>query len=1188
MKTKQKSKTSSDCIKLGCWNIQGLYSKSADKTIDDDFLHEINGIDILALVETHVVEGQSDVPEIPGYATKYFNRPKHSKAKHGSGGIAILYNPDLKDGLKFYPSKGNDYIWIKLDKNFYNQSEHIYICAAYIPPTNSSYTKRIDINILDNIESDIYKYKQQGHIILLGDLNGRVGTLPDYITNDNDQHLPFQDNYVIDNMHRPRISQDTKVDDRGKHILEICIAGQLRLLNGRTIGDTMGHFTSHQYHGSSVIDYAICSSELTQQVTYFKVHEFIGTISDHCMLSLMLTTSVAYNKDIEKEIPLMSFPKQFKWNDNTKEVYQATLKLPPVQEALAKAQTSIANCTDRSSINIATNVLTSALCDAASLSMKNKLWGKHKKHKPPWSSGKIVRLEHEVKTKGKNMVKLQTGEARCNYFLTLKRLRKEKKYARRHFMKNQMEKLNSLKTSNPRQFWQTLQQLNDGKRDNCADKIAPGTWYNYLTRNNKAAATHEENTKLSELINTENIGFNELDVSISEDELKEAIHKLKNNKSPGLDRVLNEMIKYSDDNTHKIMLSLFNKIYSLSMYPSSWSHGYITNLFKKGSTMDPQNYRSLTITSSLGKLFNSILATRLQKYLTEHNLIAREQIGFMKETSTSDHVFSLHTLINKYANKKSQKLYACFVDFRKAFDSVWHHGLFYKLAKLNINNHLLRIIKDMYADNQLCIKVQDKISNFFTSLKGVRQGDNLSPTLFNIFINDLPAYIGNQSNTHPVCLGNQTFNCLMYADDVILLSTSPIGLQNCLKGLETFTEEWKLDLNLNKTKVLIFNKSGKHLDEPFTFNNNYIECTANYTYLGINFDNSGNLKNAVQELYKKGLKAVFKLYKLTGQSYDFKTLLHIFDHTVAPILLYASEVWGIEFAKIGKNNNSNFRFEKQLEGNPMTTLEMKFYRHLLHVKRNTATLAIRGELGRYPLTINAISRSIKYYHRISQSPNNSIIKQALEESKLLDSKGCTSWFTKVNSTLTTFKIPQPPPAPTKYARKQYKKTTENILRIIYEEYWAKEINTTTSKQKNKGGNKLRTYNKLKQNFSFETYLTAIDDIQHRSAFTKLRISSHTLNIENLRGKVTNPKERLCTLCNLQEVEDEIHFLTRCPKYSLLRGPMKREVTNSFPNMSQITDENLTIWLLTNEDKQTCKKVGKYIFECFDIRKSENN
>lgn len=184
------------------------------------------------------------------------------------------------------------------------------------------------------------------------------------------------------------------------------------------------------------------------------------------------------------------------------------------------------------------------------------------------------------------------------------------------------------------------------------------------------------------------------------------------------------------------------------------------------------------LTSCLGRLFNSVLANRLQDYLIKYNITAPEQTGFIKDSSTSDHILTLQTLVEKYSHNKSQKLYTCFVDFRQAFDRVWHKGLFYKLAKLN-NNYFYKIVTNMYNKTKLSIKLHNQITDNFDSTIGVRQGDNLSPSLFNIYINDLPQYIRRMNGTDPVELGSSKINCLMYADDVVLIYI-PTGHSTCI------------------------------------------------------------------------------------------------------------------------------------------------------------------------------------------------------------------------------------------------------------------------------------------------------------------------------------------------------------------------------------------------------------------------
>ena len=103
--------------------------------------------------------------------------------------------------------------------------------------------------------------------------------------------------------------------------------------------------------------------------------------------------------------------------------------------------------------------------------------------------------------------------------------------------------------------------------------------------------------------------------------------------------------------------------------------------FKSGTKIDPSNYRGICISSCLGKLFSSTLNydQRLLEHIQSRDILHKSQIGFLANNRTADHVLTLRTLIDKYVNCHKTKIYACFVDFRKAFDSVWHEGLLYKL-----------------------------------------------------------------------------------------------------------------------------------------------------------------------------------------------------------------------------------------------------------------------------------------------------------------------------------------------------------------------------------------------------------------------------------------------------------------------------------------------------------------------------
>ena len=162
------------------------------------------------------------------------------------------------------------------------------------------------------------------------------------------------------------------------------------------------------------------------------------------------------------------------------------------------------------------------------------------------------------------------------------------------------------------------------------------------------------------------------------DELKKSIKHLKNNKAPGPDGIPVEAIKSSPDFVLEILLKLLNKIKRQRCFPTKWGMGITTLLHKTGDTTDPNNYRPITVTNSMSKILNSILNNRLSNWISEKKLLCKEQIGFQRDSRPSDHLFVLKTLIDCHKNA-NKKLFICFVDFEKAFDSVWREGMFHKL-----------------------------------------------------------------------------------------------------------------------------------------------------------------------------------------------------------------------------------------------------------------------------------------------------------------------------------------------------------------------------------------------------------------------------------------------------------------------------------------------------------------------------
>ena len=170
---------------------------------------------------------------------------------------------------------------------------------------------------------------------------------------------------------------------------------------------------------------------------------------------------------------------------------------------------------------------------------------------------------------------------------------------------------------------------------------------------------------------------------------------------------------------------------------------------QKGDPTDPVNYRPITLLSCLGKLFTSILNNRLQVFTEKYDKIKQNQAGFRKGFSTVDNIFALNVLINLVQNRR-KKFYCAFIDLKRAFDTVWRDGLFYKMKLLDINGNCYNVVRSMYRNVKSCVSVNDKSSNFSPCNIGVRQVKNLSPLLFLIFLNDPEEFLCQHGNINGV------------------------------------------------------------------------------------------------------------------------------------------------------------------------------------------------------------------------------------------------------------------------------------------------------------------------------------------------------------------------------------------------------------------------------------------------------
>ena len=208
--------------------------------------------------------------------------------------------------------------------------------------------------------------------------------------------------------------------------------------------------------------------------------------------------------------------------------------------------------------------------------------------------------------------------------------------------------------------------------------------------------------------------------------------------------------------------------------------------------MKPENFRPITILSCLSKLFTSILNNRLTKFLDTYDALNENQAGFRKGYSTVDHIFTLNAIFELLKAYK-KKFYCAFIDFSQAFDSVWRVGLWRKLLGNHINGNFFRIIHNMYNGIKSSISINGESSPFFACDCGVRQGENLSPVMFSLYLNDLESFLMHKGlpgitvdvNDEEFMIYLKLFS-LLYADDTVLMADNPTDLQSCLHAFSSY------------------------------------------------------------------------------------------------------------------------------------------------------------------------------------------------------------------------------------------------------------------------------------------------------------------------------------------------------------------------------------------------------------------
>lgn len=650
-----------------------------------------------------------------------------------------------------------------------------------------------------------------------------------------------------------------------------------------------------------------------------------------------------------------------------------------------------------------------------------------------------------------------------------------------------------------------------------------------------------------------NIMFEELNIPITQDEIDKSIKQLSSNKSGGPDNYLNEFFIHGKVIFLPYLTKLFNKIFDLGYFPDSWSEGCIIPLHKKGSINEVNNYRGITLLSTLGKLFTRVLNNRLCKWAETNGVYIEAQAGFRGNMGTNDNIFALHGIINHMINNNKQ-LYCAFIDFSKAFDYVSRDNLWMKLIKLGIRGKMLTLIKSMYDGVKSRVKYQNELSNVFDCHLGVRQGECLSPFLFAMFVNDIESHFMDKGSEGVDIYTFKLF-LILYADDIVIFAKSSKELQEHLDFLSDYCSKWRLMVNTNKTKIMIFRKGGSiPYNVSFHYEGSQLDIVNKFVYLGLVFTSGGSHLEAQNTLAGQSLKAIFKLnkylYKFTNIGIKHK--LELFDKLITPILNYNSETWGFH------------------PGHAVEKVHLQFCKRLLCVKKSTQNDFVYGEVGRMPLQNMRLYNIIKFWIKILHSEPKKyiyIVYNALYQDQL-NKPQIKNWCSSLKQLLLTLGFGEAWYYQSVGNKNIFLTLAKQRIRDQFLQNWNSRLHDSS---------RAIFYRNI-VTFMFQPYLDIINIAKNRINLTRIRVSSHRLHIETGRWKkpiATPINERKCSICD--KLEDEFHFVLECKMYESIRKELIPAYYYLNPNMFKFTE-----LIMTNNTKMI-RKLSLYLTRSMELR-----
>lgn len=852
-------------MNIGTWNVQSWYRPGAAINAVEQM--ENIGMDITAVQE---IRWPDDGNIKISKSTIFFSGNKNGRHEFGTG--FVIRNNLVQNILNFKPI--NERIcYIRMKGERYNTS----IISAHAPTEEKD--EDIKDEFYDALEREIDTMPKHDMRILCGDFNAKIGKEPSL--------YPTIGKHSLHNIS----------NDNGLRLTETAAANNM-LIKSTMFPHKDIHkqtWVSNDHITRNQIDHIIVDARHSNNIIDVRSLRGIDGDTDHYLVRAKVKSRISSHKYNKTTI-------NPQWNMD--EIHSAENQRN-YREQLEQTLNSEREDKDIEQLWEATAEIITKTAD--------KIFGRSKqKRAKTWYDEECRKQLEKRQTVRKTWIQLQTDQSKKEYDDCRKETRKIIRTKKRNY---EQQKYENMERDRPkpgsREFYKAISSEKRGHRtnsihtlrDNQGRMIIDGReiteeWKKYFRDllNIIQEEQHKEEIYITADMPVKNPSF---------EETQRALNKLKNHKAPGTDGIPAELLKYGGDALHRRIHQLITHIWLEERTPARWKENIIVPIHKKGDKTKCANYRGISLLNTAYKTLSNIILSRLIPYA--ENVLGEYQAGFRANRSTIDQLFTLRQLLEK-GWEYNRPIHNLFIDFRQAYDSVERSQVWNAMAEFSIPKKLIRMTKVCMEGGISKVRVNNKLSSSFEINSGLKQGDALSPLLFNLVLEK--AMRSAEIKTELLSAQGPKL-LLAYADDIDLVGDSTLSTKDIFNKVEGATSKVGLKINEEKTKYMCINRTTRRdrIGQNVTINTFNFERVQRFKYLGAVITADNDVTEEIKNRIQSANRCLFALNKLIkSKNLTRSSKIKIYKSIVRPVITYGCETWTMTKA----NEEKLRRFERKI------------------------------------------------------------------------------------------------------------------------------------------------------------------------------------------------------------------------------------------------------------------------------------